>query len=84
MNILKVYTEQYEGRASWSEEQWEIVKNVMDRMLDGEKIFEFSEEARSHCIHIQARLEEGVPKWTDQLYLLADIVEALELLEKDL
>lgn len=83
-NILQVYSEQFESRVPWSAEQQQIVQEVMDKMSDGEKIFEISEETRSRRIQIQTRLAGDVLKWTDQLYLLADIVEALELLEKDL
>lgn len=83
-NILQVYSEQFESRVPWSAEQQQIVQEVMDKMSDGEKIFEISEETRSRRMQIQTRLAGDVLKWTDQLYLLADIVEALELLEKDL
>ena len=81
-NILQVYSEQYESRVPWSAEQQSIVQRVMDKICDSEKIFGISEENRSRRIQIQTRLKEDVPKWEDQLYLLADIVESLELLEK--
>lgn len=83
-NLLEVYAELFESKTLWSQEQQKIIQNIMDMMCNCEKVFDVSEETKNRRIQIQIRIEEDIPEWTDQLYLLADIAEALEMLEKDM
>lgn len=83
-SLLEVYAELLESRALWSEEQQKSIQNIMDMMCECEAVFNISEAARNRRNQIQVKLEEGIPDWADQLYLLADIAEALEMLERDM
>lgn len=82
--LLEVYAELFENRIPWSEEQQKIIQNIMDMMCECQKVFDISEETQNYRVQIQIRMEENISDWTDQLYLLADIAEALEMLERDM
>lgn len=82
VKILKVYTELFESRRMWSTEQQEMVKKVTNALFDFRKVFEIPEEMSSRFTQIGLKLEEGGMPWEEQLYLLADIVELLEMQEK--
>lgn len=81
-DILKVYTELYVNRTGWSAEQCDKIKQIKDIVRNCGARITLSEEIESSCAQLYQSLERADLQWTAQLFLLADVVEVLEALEK--
>lgn len=81
-DILKVYTELYVNRTGWSAGQRDKIKQIKDIVKDCGILVTLSEEIEGSCARLYQSLERADLQWTDQLFLLTDVVEVLEKLEK--
>lgn len=79
---LYIYEELYENRLNWSEEVQGILKQMADSIELFEKVLPVPGEVQERRASIQKSLSEKNLAETDGLYLLADIVELFETLEK--
>ena len=79
---LYIYEALYENRLAWSCKVQETLLEMVNSTVLLEKVFRMPEEAKSRRALIQRSLSEENLAETDRLYLLADIVELFETLEK--
>lgn len=79
---LYIYEELYENRLVWSEEVQEILKEMVGNVELFGKVLPIPDKERECCALIQKSLSKEKLSETDRLYLLADIVELFETLEK--
>lgn len=79
---LYIYEALYENRLAWSCKVQETLLEMVNSTVLLEKVFRMPEEAKSCRALIQRSLSEENLAETDRLYLLADIVELFETLEK--
>lgn len=81
-DILKIYTELYVNRTGWSAKQHDKISQMKDIVDDYRTQIALPEEIESSCARLYQSLERTDLQWTDQLFLLTDVVEVLEALEK--
>ena len=81
-DILKIYTELYINRTGWSAKQHDKISQIKDIVDDYRTQIALPEEIESSCARLYQSLERTDLQWTDQLFLLTDVVEVLEALEK--
>lgn len=81
-DILRIYTQLYANKTSWSVTQQNCIECVKDIVEDCETLFPLPAQTRQSCARLYQGLETGNPQWTDQLFLLTDAVEILETLKK--
>ena len=79
---LYIYEALYENRLAWSCSVQETLAEIVNSTLLLEKVFRVPNEVKSRRALIQKSLSEENISETDGLYLLADIVELFETLEK--
>lgn len=83
---LKVYAKIYVSGTGCSEEQRENTSRLMDQIRDiatqYERLSPLSEEMKDSCARLYQSLGKADLQWTEQLYLLTDMVELLEKLER--
>lgn len=79
---LYLYEALYENRLAWSCKVQETLLEMVNSTVLLEKVCRMPEEAKSRRALIQRSLSEENLAETDRLYLLADIVELFETLEK--
>lgn len=82
LRILKIYAELYESKSIWSDQQRRELECLTDIMQGCGRLLEIPAEIREQYNRICQRLEDSQPQWTDQLFLLTDMLGLLELLEK--
>lgn len=80
--ILQIYMDLYEKKISWTEETRKLLRELAGGTVLFEKAFSDSQKVRECCTLIQKKLAQEALSETDGLYLLADIVELFEMLEK--
>ena len=80
--VLQIYMGLYEKKILWSKENQETLKQLVSSIALFQKAFSMPKEVRRRYDSIEKRLEEEELTKTDRLYLLADIVELFETLEK--
>ena len=78
---LKIYTELYVNRAGLSAEQRDKLMQIENIVDDCGGLFTLSEEIERSCARLYQSLEKDDLQWTDQLFLLTDVVGVLEMLE---
>lgn len=81
-DILKIYTELYVNRTGWSAEQRDKIMQIKDIVKDCGTLITLSGEIENSCAQLYQSLERADLQWTDQLFLLTDVVGILEALEK--
>ena len=79
---LYIYEELYENRLVWSGEVQEILKEMVGSVELFRKVLPVPDKVWERCAAIQKSLSEENLAEADRLYLLADIVELFETLEK--
>lgn len=82
VRILKIYAELYESKSIWSDQQRRELECLTDIVQGCGRLLEIPEEIREQYNRICQRLEDSQLQWTDQLFLLTDMIGLLELLEK--
>lgn len=80
-SIVKIYSEQYETKQVWSAAQREQMEQVVDMIGEYQRWFAIPEETAHSCSRAVDGCRDSSLSWTEQLYLLADVVECLEMLE---
>lgn len=80
--ILQIYMDLYENKLLWSEDIQKLLRELVSSTALFEKAFIVPKEVRERRTLIQKSLTEENLAETDRLYLLADIVELFETLEK--
>lgn len=80
--ILKIYAELYENNSTWSEQQRQELVCLTEIVQNCGELFELPAEIKEQHNRIRQRQEDNSLQWTDQLFLLADMVELLESLER--
>ncbi|MDE7224111.1 MAG: hypothetical protein K2O34_10065, partial [Acetatifactor sp.] len=80
-DILKIYAELYANRTVWPAQQKEKIKQIEDIVGDCRNLFVLTEGIEGSCASLYQRLEKDDLQWTDQLFLLTDMVAMLEMLE---
>lgn len=80
--ILKIYAKVMEDKSSWSEAQREEVENLLNFMTDCENLVEIPADMREQYNQIRRKCKMDSMKWTEQLFLLTDLVGLLETLER--
>ncbi len=80
--IFKIYAELYENNSTWSEQQRQELVCLTEIVQNCAELFELPAEIKEQHNRIRQRQEDSSLQWTDQLFLLADMVELLESLER--
>ncbi len=80
--IVRIYAQQFEEKREWSEKERDLIQQFLSTIGEYPKWFAISEEAEDSYNRVLARCGEENLSWIDQLYLLTDIAELLEMLEK--
>ena len=80
--ILKIYAKVMEDKSSWSEAQREEVENLLNFLTDCENLVEVPADMREQYNQIRRKCKMDSMKWTEQLFLLTDLVGLLETLER--
>lgn len=82
VRILKIYAELYGSKSIWSDQQHRELGFLTDIVLGCGKLFEIPAEIWEQYNRICQKLEDSHLQWTDQLFVLTDMVGLLEPLEK--
>lgn len=80
--IFKVYSEQYETKKVWPAAWREGIEQVLDMIGEFQRWFAIPKETVESYNRVLAGCRDENLSWTEQMFLLADIVELLERLEK--
>lgn len=80
--IVKIYSEQYEAKRVWTVAWREGIEQVLDMIGEFQRWFEVPRETVQSYNRVRAGCRDEDLSWTEQLFLLADVVELLEILEK--
>ncbi len=83
---LKTYTIIYVNRTTCSKDQWDAIKkslSLIENIIDGfNGTLLFSQEINDACARLYQSMEKADLQWAEQLFLLTDMVELLEKLER--
>lgn len=82
VRILKIYAELYDSKSIWSDQQRRELERLTDIVQGCGRLFEIPAEIWDQYNRICQKLEDTHLQWTDQLFLLTDMVGLLEPLEK--
>lgn len=82
VHILKIYAELYESKAILSDQQRRELECLTDIVQGSGSLLEIPAEIWAQYNQICQKLEDSHPQWTDQLFLLTDMVGLLGTLEK--
>ncbi len=80
--VLEIYSELYENKGFWSKDKQDTLKQLVSSIVLFQKAFSVPKELKERYNSIEKRLAEEELTENDRLYLLADIVELFETLEK--